>query len=116
MASLFSLNNKAIPIGKILTNHVIIFPVGVVALGYTVTVGVLPVDPTQAPPEDLTVWVDYQDAAGWHEASRFTTSSYAVSTGVLANQGTSMRISATCGIATVVSLSLVATDGFGQAT
>lgn len=126
MAVLFSINNKAVPVGAVITNRAITAPAGVVAVTYTITVGTPPAltgeinadgIPTSEPaaPEDLTIWVEWQDGKIWRELSRFTTDTFASSTAVVTLQGRTMRVSATCGIATTVSLAVESANVDGTA-
>jgi hypothetical protein len=104
MATLFSLANKTFHAGAILSNRQVTLPVGVVAFTYTVTIG----DPTVDPPtdENATAWVECNDNGVWREISRFVATCSSASTGRVELRGSGLRVSASCGQTTLVSLTV----------
>jgi len=102
MAVLYNIQNANVNKGPVVTNQDITPPPGTVAITYDVTVG----DVTNlTATEDFDAWVEYNDGTGtWREISRFHAGTGCESVGRVPMRGTALRLSATCGSRTTISL------------
>lgn len=101
MATLFAISSQPVPAGFTITNQTITPPPGTAAITYDVTVGDLATPAAQ----DVDAWVEYNDGSGtWREISRFHAGASSRSIGRVPMRGTALRLSATCGQATIISV------------
>jgi len=102
MAILYQLSNVTVSKGHVLTNQDVTPPAGTVAITYDLTVG----DSSNLTAlEDFDAWVEYNDGTGtWREISRFHAGIGCESVGRVPMRGTALRLSASCGTRTTVSL------------